>query len=145
MIFIVVEKAYENVPRDLFWQPLRETDISKRKNQYVIYSENKYRIKAGNQLSREMYTTKWLIQGCCVLPFLSKYMFRVCLSNWAKECKTMEVLVNLQYWLKHLVFADNQVIITQESDDEAYITRKRMDTKNGDWIEKKNRIPDDWM
>ena len=44
----------------------------------------------------------------------------------------MEVLVNLQYWLKHLVFADNQVIITQESDDEAYITRKRMDTKNGD-------------
>ena len=71
-IFINIEKAYDSVPRNLLWKVLQEARISIKVIDILklIYSRSRCQVKIGPHLSKKFYTSKGLLQGCCVSPIL---------------------------------------------------------------------------
>ena len=126
LVFIDLEKAYDSVPRKLLWQALRQASISQDIIDILksIYSNNRCQIKIGNRLSQEFGTTKGLLQGCCLSPILFKIYIDVILRDWSRKCNVMGIPMKSQYFLYHLLFADDQVLITQDIEDASYMTRK---------------------
>jgi hypothetical protein len=74
--------------------------------------------------SREFYTSKGLLQGCCMSPTLFKIYIDTILKRWSQKCHTVGLPINQDYHLYNLLFADDQVIITQDTEDAEYMLRK---------------------
>jgi hypothetical protein len=119
MVFIDIEKAYDSVPRTLLWQALEQAAISEHIIDILksMYSNNRCQLKAGSRLSREFYTSKGLLQGCCVSPTLFKIYSDMSLRRWSQKCHTVGLPINQDYHLNNLLFADDQVIIAQDTED----------------------------
>lgn len=46
------------------------------------------------------------------------------LQNWTRKCRYMGIQIHPDYYLYNLLFADDQVIITEDTDDASYMLRK---------------------
>jgi hypothetical protein len=70
IVYIDIEKAYDSVPRKLLWQALEQASISEHIIDILksMYSSNRCQVKVRSRLSREFYTSKGLLQGCCTSP-----------------------------------------------------------------------------
>jgi hypothetical protein len=125
-VFIDIEKAYDSVPRKLLWQALEQAAISEHIIDILksMYSNKRCQVKGASHLSREFYTSKGLLQGCCISPTLFKIYIDTSLRRWSQKCRTMGLLINQDYHLYNLLFADNQMIITQDTEDAEYMLRK---------------------
>ena len=123
MIFIDLQKAYDTVPRKLLYKALREAGIDESLIIAIklLYRDNKCRVKMGDKLSEEFPTSKGLLQGCCMSPTLFKIYIDVALKEWARRCEERGVRLGNRH-LIHLLFADDQVIMTQNKDDLKYVT-----------------------
>ena len=55
-----------------------------------------------------------------------------CLRTCAKKCQVIENQTQDNNYLHNLLFADDQVIITQDTDDAPYMTRK-LNEEYGKW------------
>jgi hypothetical protein len=126
MVFIDTEKACDSVPRKLLWQALEQASVSEHIIDILksMYSNNRCQIKVGSRLSREFYTSKGLLQGCCISPTLFKIYIDMSLRRWSQKCHTMGLPSNQDYHSYSLLFADDQVIIAQDIEDAAYMLRK---------------------
>jgi hypothetical protein len=126
MVFIVTEKAYDSVPRKLIWQALEQASISEHIIDILksLYSNNRCQVKVGSRLSREFYISKELLQGCCISPTLFEIYIVLILRRWSQKYHTMGLRINQDYRLYNLLFADDQVIIAQDTEDAEYMLRK---------------------
>jgi hypothetical protein len=96
-----MEKACDSVPRKLLWQALKQASISEHIIDILksVYSNNRCQVKVGSRLSREFYTFKGLLQGCCISPTLFKIYIDMSLRRWSQKCNTMGLPVNQDYHL----------------------------------------------
>jgi hypothetical protein len=96
MVFVDIEKAYDSVPRKLLWQAPEQASISEHIIDILksIYSKNRCQVKVGSRLSREFYTSKGLLQGCCISPTLFKIHIDMSLRRWSQRCHTMGLPIN---------------------------------------------------
>ena len=72
LLFIDLEKAYDNIPLIKLWKALQETGISSTLTKTVkeLYRRSLSYIKHGGLLSEGFEVTKGLRQGCCISPTL---------------------------------------------------------------------------
>jgi hypothetical protein len=126
MVFIDIEKAYDSVPRKLLWQALEQASISEHIRDILksMYSNNRCQVQVGSSLSREFCTSKGLLQGCCISPTLFKIYIDMSLRRLSQKCHTMGLPINQDYNLHNLLFAVDQVIIAQDTEDAEYMLRK---------------------
>jgi hypothetical protein len=92
-----------------------------------MYSNNRCQVKAGSRLSREFYTSKGLLKGCCISPTLFKIYIDMSLRRWPQKCHTVGLPINQDYHLNNLLFVDDQVIIAQDTEDAECMLRKLVD------------------
>jgi len=88
-----------------------------------LYDGSIARIKVGNRLSRKFCVNKGLRQECYVSPTLFKIYVAKTLSQWKRKCRRMGVELGEAY-LYILQFADDQVVVANDKNDLAYMTRK---------------------
>lgn len=89
-----------------------------------IYRNNVCQVKIGRKLSGKFGTSKGLLQGCPMSPTLFKIYIDISLRIWSRKCKRMGLEVSEEIYLNHLLFADDQVIITQDGEDANYVCRQ---------------------
>jgi len=132
LIFIDLEKAYDNVPISKMLEVLQESNISKCYIRAVktMYRNSECMIKMNNKLSTPFKVTKGLKQGCCLSPTLFKIYIQKALSTWMKKCHKMGIEIG-NSCLYTLLFADDQVVIANDEEDITYMTRKLIDEYRG--------------
>ena len=81
-----------------------------------IYTKNKILIKFNNKLSKSVEINKGVRQGCPLSPTLFNIYLDEIITKWQKQDITgIRLLKNQQ--LSTLLFADDQVIITDREDN----------------------------
>lgn len=125
LLFIDLEKAYDNVPLNKLMDTLDAAGIGKRYIRAInnIYEHTKGVIKLGKYLSDPFPITKGLRQGCCLSPTLFKIYVQEALKTWIKKCSGMGIEIG-ENCLFTLLFADDQVILANDEDDIEYMYRK---------------------
>jgi hypothetical protein len=75
LVFVDLEKAYDSVPRKMLWKTLEMKSISEPLINATkeIYNGNRCQMKIGTSLSQALYTSKVLLQGCCMSPTLFNF------------------------------------------------------------------------
>lgn len=131
LVFVDLEKAYDTVPRKLLWEAMKDMNIPQQLTNCVrrLYTDNKAQIKIGNTVSKSFLTTKGLKQGCGLSPTLFKIYMEKALNNWNRKCRGMGIEIGRQN-MHSLLFADDQVVITQDIEDAQYMTRKLIEEFN---------------
>ena len=71
----------------------------------------------GKRLSKEFSTIKELLQVCFISPTLFKIYMNKVLKKWVQHCGRMGIKMSDKK-LIHLLFADDQVIMTQNKKDQ---------------------------
>lgn len=96
------------------WIALRAANVDESVIEVLkyIYRNNKCQIKIGNTLSQAFHTSKGLLQGCPMSPTLFKVYIDVALRTWSNKYKQLGVEVSDRVYLHHLLFADDQVVIS---------------------------------
>lgn len=125
LVFIDLEKAYDNVPLKKLFEVLEDVGLSKI---YIgaiwnLYKDAEGAIKIGKDKSEPFPISKGLKQGCTMSPTLFKIYIQEALKDWRKKTGYMGIEVDDQY-LTSLYFADDQVIIACDEDDADYMLRK---------------------
>jgi Reverse transcriptase (RNA-dependent DNA polymerase) len=125
MAFIDLEKAYDTIPRQKLWEALYQLNINPQMLAIIqeIYKENLTYIKVGKCLSSPINSFKGLKQECCLSPLLFNLYVEVVLRNWKKSCGGMGVPVG-DHNLFTFSFADDQVVIAQNSYDLEFMIRR---------------------
>jgi len=118
LVFVVLEKAYDSVPRKMLWKALEMKSISEPLINTIkeIHNGNRCQIKIGTSLSQAFYTSKGLLQGCCMSPTLFKVFVEAGLNEWSRKCGSMGIQIKNNVCLYHLLFADEQVILAQDGE-----------------------------
>lgn len=112
-VFVDLEKAYETVPR--FRRHIKYMQAIKYQ-----YDNQISTIHVSNQISDAFEITKGLRQGC-VTKF--KIYIEAVLKELLARCKTMGLHIEDEL-LCSLLFADNLVVVTADSDDINYMLSK---------------------
>lgn len=125
LVFVDIEKAYDNIPLCNLWRALKTSNISSVIIKAIqnLYENSTAKIKVQNYLSPGFKITKGLRQGCCLSPTLYKIYTENALKEWKRKCKNMGIPVN-DITIYSLQFADDQLILAQDIEDIEYITRK---------------------
>lgn len=86
MIFIDLEKAYDNFPKKLLWKAMKITNISKPVINLVklIYKTNTCQIKKEFKISEGFKSRKGLLWKCCTSPTLFKIYMGIALKVWSR-------------------------------------------------------------
>ena len=128
LLFVDSEKAYDRVPLKNLWKALKYYSISNSIIRAIktLYENSISRIKIWKQLSSGFYVTKGLLQGCSLSPTLFKIHIQSALENWQKKCARMGVEIQ-DMTIYSMLFADDQLLITQDYEDLEYMTRKLID------------------
>jgi hypothetical protein len=86
MLFTDIAKAYDSVPRTVIWQALEQASSIQSEHMIDIlksmYSNNRCHVEVCSRLSREYYTPKGLLKGCCISPTLLKIYCETSLRLW---------------------------------------------------------------
>jgi hypothetical protein len=72
----------------------------------------------------EFYTSKGLLPRMLYITNTFKIHIDMSLRRWSQRCHTMGLPINQDYHLYNLLFADDQVIIAQDTEDAEYMLRK---------------------
>lgn len=123
--FIDLKKAYDNVPRNKLIHTLKAIGTSNYLIRIIIdlYENNIAYVKQGRSLSEPIRTTKGLRQGCSLSPLLFNIYVEVILRKWKQSCQGMGLPINDTH-LFTLSFADDQVIVAQDSFDLEFMLRR---------------------
>lgn len=126
LVFIDIEKAYDNIPTSKLWKVLKLKKINPTLIEAIqkLYSESYVQVKMGKYLSKGFQTNKGLRQGCCISPTLYKIYTEKAIEEWKKKCKPMGIPLDDNSTIYTLQFADDQLILAQEFEDIEYLTRK---------------------
>ena len=81
-------------------------------------------IKIGATVYKKFKTSKGLILCCPLSSIFFKVYMDVCLREWIKKCNKMGIELKEGKFLLHLLFADDQVVITQDGEDANYVCNK---------------------
>ena len=133
IIFIDLEKAYDNVPLSKLFEVLTTSNM---KHTYVrevrkMYKNANYVVKSGGNISNAIKLTKGLKQGCCLSPTLFKIYIQKALENWTRKCAGMGIEINGSC-MYTLLYADDQVITANDEEDVTYMLRKLLE-EYGKW------------
>lgn len=128
LIFIDLEKAYDNVPLSKLFNVLDRSDISKAYVRAIfnLYKNAKCAVKRGKHVSETIKITKGLKQGCSLSPTLFKIYIQESIKEWTRKCAGMGIEIN-DACLYTLLFADDQILIANDEDDVTYMLRKLID------------------
>lgn len=128
LMFVDLRKAYDSVPLVKLWEALEKTNVNIELVEAVktLYYQQTTRIKTGNLITPGFTVTKGLRQGCCISPTLFKIYLEAALNKWKKKCTNMGIPLT-DSTLYTLCFADDQVIIAQDSEDLSYMMRKLLE------------------
>ena len=112
LLFIDLEKAYDNIPLINLWKALGETGISSTLTKTVkeLYRRSLSYIKQGGLLSEGFEVTKGLRQGCSISPTLFEIYVEKALNTWKRKCCGMGYNVE-NTTIYTLQFADDQVVM----------------------------------
>ena len=94
-----------------------------------MYKNTVLKIKIGKFVSEEIKVEKGLRQGCSISPTLFKIFIHVALLNWSRKCSGTGVPIGdkSQDTIYTHLFADDQVLITQEHEDMEFMVRKLLE------------------
>lgn len=125
MTFIDLEKAYDSVPRKMLWIAMKRMNIPLKWINIVkqMYKSTTAQIKLGRRITQEIILTKGLKQGCTLSPMLFNIYIDQALEIWYKKCAGMGFVIG-DNTLHSLLFADDQVIFSQDEEDMEYMVRK---------------------
>lgn len=128
IVFIDLEKAYDNIPLKPLFNILTRTDLKKTyiRAIYNIYKNPQSLVKIKNTFSEPFRVTKGLKQGCCLSPTLFKIYIQEALQKWRRKCTDMGIKIGNNY-LSTLFFADDQILIANCEEDVDYMLRKLKD------------------
>jgi hypothetical protein len=86
MTFIVLEKAYDSIPRPKLWQAMTQLNVQeKRINLFQgMYSNTKAHIKIGNTLTESTNITKGLKHGSRLSSLLFIIYTEQVLEMWSR-------------------------------------------------------------
>jgi hypothetical protein len=114
LLFVDLEKAYDNIPLIKLWKALEVTRISPTliKTVTELYRRSVSYIKQRGLLSEGFEVTKRLRQGCCLSPTLFKIYVEKALNTWKRKCFGMGYNVD-NTTIYMLQFADDQVVMAQ--------------------------------
>jgi hypothetical protein len=128
LLYVDLEKPYDSVPLKNLWKALKYYNISNSIIRAIktLYENSISKIKIWKQLSSGFYGTKGLQQGCSLSPTLYKIYIQSALENWQKKCARMGVEIQ-DMTIYSMLFADDQLLSTQDYEDLEYMTRKLID------------------
>ena len=114
MVFIDLEKAYDNVCREKLWRTLFEYGIRGRllRSIKALCEEGRARVKVEGKESKWFGMRKGVRQGCTLLPWL----FHVFMDNVVKEARReciREVVISTGT-VGLLMFADDMMMAEME-------------------------------
>ena len=126
LMFVDLQKAYDNIPMQKMWEVLQETNINHTLIQAIqnLYKNMTSVIKIGNKITESFLVNKGLRQGCCLSPTLFKIYVSKALHLWKRKCSGMGVALNDDTCMYTLQFADDQVICATDKEDLEYMARK---------------------
>lgn len=124
LVFVDLEKAYDNVPWNKLWASLKQYKINNIIIQAIrnLYDKSYTKIKVRNKTSNGFNVTKGLRQGCPLSPVLFKIYLQNALSFWKRKCSQMGLLLSNE--TVYSLFADDQLLIAEDYEDIEYMTRK---------------------
>ena len=122
MVFIDLEKAYDNIPLITLSKALEETGISYTLIAIVkeLYRKSLSYIKQGGLLSEGFQGTKGLRQGCCISPTVFNIDVEKALNISKRKWSGMGFSVD-NTTICTLQFADDQVVTAQSKEDLEYM------------------------
>ena len=125
LVFVDLQKAYDSIPLMNLFQVLEESPIQPTIIKAIksLYDNAESRIKIGTLLSRHFRITKGLRQGCNMSPLLFNIYLDTALKNWRRKCSGMGIPINEKI-LFTLHYADDQIVLAQDSEDAEYMMRK---------------------
>lgn len=125
LAFIDLEKAYDSIPRSKIWEVLNILEVDRPLLKIIkeLYKENESYVKIGHRLSNPINTTKGLRQGCSLSPLIFNAYVEVALREWKTKCQGMGIPIG-DNTLFTLSFADDQVVIAQDSYDLEFMTKR---------------------
>jgi len=128
LLFVDLEKAYDNVPLENLWKALEHYNISNSIIRTIkkLYENSFSKIKIGKQHSSGFYITKGLRQGCSLSPTLFKIYIQNALENWQEKCAKMGLEIQ-DRTIYSMLFAYDQLLIAQNYEELQYMTRNLID------------------
>lgn len=119
LLFVDLKKAYDSIPLVKLWEALQHTNINAETIKAIksLYNGARTQIKIGNNLTTGFTVTKGLRQGCCISPTLFKVYLESALTRWKRKCEAMGIPGDDTSTIYTLAFADDQVVIAQDTDD----------------------------
>jgi Reverse transcriptase (RNA-dependent DNA polymerase) len=93
-----------------------------------LYKDNVSYVRVGSRLSGAICTTKGLRQGCSLSPLIFNAYVEVVLREWKRSIGGMGIPINDETTLFTLSFADDQVVIAQDSYDLEFMIKRLYDT-----------------
>lgn len=126
LLFIDLQKAYDNIPIKKLWEVLQNTNINHtiQKAVQTLYKGMKSTVKIGNKISTLFIVNKGLRHGCCISPTLFKIYIAKALEKWKKKCSGMGIQIDDDTCAYTLLFADDQVLCADDKEDLEYMARK---------------------
>ena len=126
--FVDLEKAYDTVPLNKLWEALNDMEIDKRITSAIkeLYKDAESKVKIGKTMSKGIKVTKGLRQGCSMSPTLFKIYLHRTILDWLSKCSGMGIPVGNDS-IYTLLFADDQVVISQDYEDMEYMLRKLLE------------------
>jgi len=118
LLFIDYEKAFDNVQRQILFNILKSRHIPNTLLKAIvdIYTKNKILIKFNNKLSKSVEINKGVRQDCPLSPTLFNIYLDGIITKWQKQDIT-GIKLSKNQQLSTLLFADDQVIITDREDN----------------------------
>lgn len=131
LTFIDLEKAYDSVPRSKLWEAMRRVNIKEKWINIVkkLYKNTEAKIKIGKMVTQNILVNKGLKQGCGLSPILFNIYLEQALHTWYKKCSGMGIEIGDDN-LHSLLYADDQILITQDEEDNEYMLRKLKEEYN---------------
>ena len=108
MVFIDLEKAYDNVCREKLWRVLSEYGVRGRllRSIKALYEGGRARVKVEWMESQWFRVYKGVRQGCTLSPWL----FNVFINNVVKEARISTGTIDI------LMFADDMVMMAETTE-----------------------------
>jgi transcription initiation factor TFIIIB Brf1 subunit/transcription initiation factor TFIIB len=124
-LFIDYEKAFDSVQRHILFDILKSRNIPDTLLKAIvdIHTQNKISIKFNSKSSKLAEINRGVRQGCPLSPTLFNIYLDGIITKWQKEDITgIQLSKNKQ--LSTLLFANNQVIISNTEDNLQKAARK---------------------